>query len=226
MAKILVIDDDQAICEALKDALVTEGFECDFRLSGLEYRQAMADYRPDLLLLDYRLPGQTGEEVIRGLKSIEDFRSTPVIMLTGVDDEDQKVRLLELGADDYITKPYSSKELAARIRAVLRRSESTETDDSVLEASGIAIDTMTHRATVDGDELTLTLTEFRILTELVRSGGKVLSRDELRSTALGNLNVTDRTIDVHMAAVRKKLKTKSKHIQTVRGIGYRFTEPV
>ena len=85
---------------------------------------------------------------------------------------------------------------------------------------------MTHRATVDGDELTLTLTEFRILTELVRSGGKVLSRDELRSTALGNLNVTDRTIDVHMAAVRKKLKTKSKHIQTVRGIGYRFTEPV
>ncbi|MEO0336239.1 MAG: response regulator, partial [Pseudomonadota bacterium] len=103
MTKILVIDDDQAICEALKDALTSENFQCEYRLSGLEYRQAMLEHRPDLLLLDYRLPGQTGEEVIRGLKSIEDFRDTPVIMLTGVDDEEQKVRLLELGADDYIT---------------------------------------------------------------------------------------------------------------------------
>lgn len=225
MPKILIIDDDKAICEALKDALCAEGFECEFRLSGLDYRQAMLEHRPALLLLDYRLPGQTGEEVIRDLKAHEDLRETPVIMLTGVDDEEQKVLLLELGADDYITKPYSAKELAARIRAVLRRTESGRDDEAVVEASGIAIDTATHRATVDGDELSLTLTEFRILTELVRSGGKVLSRDELRSSALGNLNVTDRTIDVHMAAVRKKLKTKSKHIQTVRGIGYRFTKP-
>lgn len=226
MAKILIIDDDQAVCESLRDVLEAQNFQCEYSLTGENCKELLKQSAADLLLLDYRMPGQSGEEVIRGLNMQEPgAKRVPVIMLTGVDDEDQKVRLLELGADDYITKPYSAKELGARIKAVLRRSEKTVDTEATLLVDGISVDTMAHRASVDGIELSLTLTEFRILTELLRSAGKVLSRDELRVSALGNLNVSDRTIDVHMAAVRKKLKEKAKHIQTVRGIGYRFTQP-
>jgi len=223
MAKILIIDDDQAVCESLRDVLEAQDFQCEYSLTGENCDELLKQSGADLLLLDYRMPGQSGEEVIKSLGS-GDGNRVPVIMLTGVDDEDQKVRLLELGADDYVTKPYSAKELGARIKAVLRRSEVADTVPT-LEVDGISVDTMSHRAMINGVELSLTLTEFRILTELLKSAGKVLSRDELRVSALGNLNVTDRTIDVHMAAVRKKLKEKAKHIQTVRGIGYRFTEP-
>ncbi|MBK7843250.1 MAG: response regulator transcription factor [Bdellovibrionales bacterium] len=143
-------------------------------------------------------------------------------MLTGLDNENEKVEALELGADDYILKPFSSEELGARVRAVLRRVQ-TESGIDKLEDGDLKIDLQAYKVAAKGKEIYLTLTEFRILTELIKQKGKVLTRDRLRETALGNLNVTDRTIDVHMASLRKKLYEISPVIETVRGVGYRYS---
>ncbi|MEZ4873018.1 MAG: response regulator transcription factor [Bdellovibrionales bacterium] len=222
--KVLIVDDEQAVREYLSTVLEDEGFVVTAISSGETLFDTLKSFEPNILLMDYRMPGQSGVELVKSIRTYADYKSLPIIMVTGVAGEDEKVAALETGADDYLVKPFLPKELGARIRAVLRRvSTEPSADSSTLENKGLSVDLKSHSVKLDGEEIHLTLTEFRILSELLKQKGQVLSRDRLRETALGNLNVTDRTIDVHMASLRKKLGRCGDDIQTVRGVGYRLS---
>lgn len=226
VGRVLIVDDDGDVRDYLVGALSQQGFDAVSIDSGNNIVPVTRQLKPDLILLDHRMPGVTGSDVIRNVKSDPELYRIPIIMVTGVDTEEQKVEALELGADDYIVKPFLPRELSARIKAVLRRTMTQPQavqEFNTLESGELAVDLRSHKVTRSGEEVYLTLTEFRILSELLKRKGQVLSRDRLRETALGNLNVTDRTIDVHMASLRKKLDDEARHIQTVRGVGYRFS---
>jgi two-component system phosphate regulon response regulator PhoB len=232
--KVMVVEDESDIREILKNLLEEEGFQVVALDNGMNLLEELKSNRPDLLLLDQILPGKTGVEALREVRASQNFGRLPVIMVTGLSGEEDKVNALDIGADDYVTKPFYPKELAARIKALARRSDgvvpATETTSapkaagSKIVRDGLVIDFSAHRVTVEGNEVALTLTEFKILSELLKQAGQVLTREKLRERALGNLNVTDRTIDVHMASLRKKLGDLGDQIETVRGVGYRFTE--
>lgn len=221
--KVLVVEDEPEVRDYLVTLLTEQSFEVSGIATGEQVYSALKVSIPDLILMDYRLPGQSGVEIVRQLKENPQYLNIPIIMVTGVDGEEEKVAALELGADDYVVKPFLPKELGARIKAVLRRTQDSPVNEDTLESEGLRMNLTSHRVTLNEAELYLTLTEFRILSELIKQKGKVLSRDLLRQNALGNLNVTDRTIDVHMASLRKKLGDISQVIQTVRGVGYRFS---
>lgn len=221
LAKVLVVDDEKDVRDYLISVLSDERFEVRGVEDGDDIIAVLSSFAPNIILLDYSLPGKSGVEVISVVRENRSFADIPIIMVTGLDGEDEKVAALELGADDYVVKPFSPKELSARVRAVLRRVHSDEVER--LENGDLVVDLRSHKVLLSGSEVYLTLTEFRILTELLRQKGKVLTRDRLRETALGNLNVTDRTIDVHMASLRKKLAQYAPAIETVRGVGYRYS---
>ncbi len=233
--KVMVVEDESDIREILKNLLEEEGFQVVTLDNGMNLLEELNSNRPDLLLLDQILPGKTGVEAVREVRSSQTFGRLPIIMVTGLSGEEDKVHALDIGADDYVTKPFYPKELAARIKALARRSDGTSAVEAVptapaksaetkISRDGLLIDFSAHRVTIDGAEIALTLTEFKILSELLKQAGQVLTREKLRERALGNLNVTDRTIDVHMASLRKKLGTIGNQIETVRGVGYRFTD--
>jgi two-component system phosphate regulon response regulator PhoB len=226
--RVLVVDDEPDICELVKDLLGREGFKVESTLSSEGILKILENFKPDLVLVDFMLPGG-GLEMINLLRAHPTWKNLSIIVITGADAEIYKVEALDSGADDYVVKPFSAKELSARIRAVLRRSQAREKGDEVqtdgpevLKTEGLVMDLKSHRVLKDGTEVYLTLTEFRILSELLKRQGNVLSRDQLREKALGNFNVTDRTIDVHMASLRKKLDRYSNYIHTIRGVGYRY----
>ena len=229
--KVMVVEDESDIRDILKNLLEEEGFQVVTLDNGLNLMEEIRNNQPDLLLLDHILPGKTGVDAVREVRASESFGRLPIIMVTGLSGEDDKVHALDLGADDYVTKPFYPKELAARIKALARRTDIATTsvdrvptkDDRIVRDS-LVIDFSAHRVTVDAVDVALTLTEFKILGELLKQSGQVLTREKLRERALGNLNVTDRTIDVHMASLRKKLGTIGNQIETVRGVGYRFTD--
>lgn len=221
MSRVLVIDDEVDVCDYLSTVLRDEGFSVECVQEAEKVRDALERFRPEAMLVDFRLPGQSGLELIRALRREPQWRSLALIMVTGMGGESDKVAALDVGADDYVVKPFSAKELAARIRAVLRRRREFFEAEKI-EVGGLTIDLKAHKVFQNAEEVHLTLTEFRILAELVRNQGRVLSRDRLRETALESLAVTDRTIDVHMASLRKKLPAYSNSIQTVRGVGYRY----
>lgn len=232
--KVMVVEDESDIREILKNLLEEEGFQVVALDNGLNLMEEIQSNRPDLLLLDQILPGKTGVEAVREVRASQNFGRLPIIMVTGLSGEDDKVNALDLGADDYVTKPFYPKELAARIKALARRTDlavvgESKADvqmpsgpDTRIQHDNVFIDFSAHKVTVDGAEIALTLTEFKILGELLKRTGRVLTREKLRERALGNLNVTDRTIDVHMASLRKKLGAVGNQIETVRGVGYRF----
>jgi two-component system phosphate regulon response regulator PhoB len=236
--KVMVVEDEHDIRDILKNLLEEEGFEVVALENGLRIMEELRAHTPDLLLLDQMLPGKTGVEAVREVRASEQFANLPIILVTGLSGEDDKVNALDLGADDYVTKPFYPKELAARIKALARRSDRsvgvTPGAPQTVAAPGgpqdkisrgpVNIDFSAHRVTVDNQEILLTLTEFKILGELLKQSGQVLTREKLRERALGNLNVTDRTIDVHMASLRKKLGGIGHQIETVRGVGYRFSD--
>ena len=234
--KVMVVEDEHDIRDILKNLLEEEGFEVVALENGLRIMEELGAHSPDLLLLDQMLPGKTGVEAVREVRSSEQFANHPIIMVTGLSGEDDKVNALDLGADDYVTKPFYPKELAARIKALARRSDRSVVPTPGVQAPAVGgaqdkisrgpvnIDFSAHRVTVDNQEILLTLTEFKILGELLKQSGQVLTREKLRERALGNLNVTDRTIDVHMASLRKKLGIIGHQIETVRGVGYRFSD--
>jgi two-component system phosphate regulon response regulator PhoB len=229
--RVMVVEDESDIREILKSLLEDEGFDVVALENGMNLLNEMAAFQPDLLLLDQILPGKTGVEAVREVRGSEQFSRVPIIMVTGLSGEEDKVNALDLGADDYVTKPFYPKELAARIKALARRSDfasgkiaPNEEDVERINRDNIVIDFSAHRVTIDDIEIQLTLTEFKILGELLRQSGQVLTREKLRERALGNLNVTDRTIDVHMASLRKKLGLVGNQIETVRGVGYRFSD--
>ena len=222
--KVMIVEDENDIRDILRSLLEDEGFQVVAFDNGVNILEDLKTHQPDLLLLDQILPGKNGVSVVREVRANEQFANLPIIMVTGLSGEEDKVAALDLGADDYVTKPFYPKELAARIKALARRSDLTEVErvNEKIVRDNVVVDFSAHRVTVDGAEVGLTLTEFKILSELLKQSGQVLTRERLRERALGNLNVTDRTIDVHMASLRKKLGVVGDQIETVRGVGYRF----
>jgi two-component system phosphate regulon response regulator PhoB len=178
---------------------------------------------PDLVLLDLMIPGLDGFEVCKELKRSPETRNIPVIMLTARGEEVDRIVGLELGADDYVVKPFSPRELMLRVRAVLRRSSAEPLEGSVWQSEGLRLDLEAHKVTVDGAEVTLTSTEFKLLAELIRHRGKVQTRDQLLDKVWGyQFAGYGRTVDTHVRRLRQKLGGYSRWVETVRGVGYRF----
>ena len=223
MTRVLVIEDEDSYREALVYMLGKEGFdvgEAPDGVSGLaEYDRAGAD----LVLLDLMMPGLPGTEVCRQLRQ---RGPVPVIMVTARDSEIDKVVGLELGADDYVTKPFSHRELVARIRAVLRRGQDVELLPDVVEAGGVRMDVERHEVSVDGERVRLALKEFELLEMLLRNAGRVMTRGQLIDRIWGADYVGDtKTLDVHVKRLRTKLEAdpgNPRHLLTVRGLGYKF----
>ena len=224
-ANILVVEDEPAIQELLALNLVQAGHNPIRALSVEQGQKLMRETLPDLILLDWMLPGMSGIEFARRLKSEELTKAIPIIMLTARGEELDKVRGLEVGADDYVTKPFSPRELNARIKAVLRRRAPQMTDDPI-EIGGLRLDPATHRVIGNGDVLDLGPTEFRLLHYLMSNPERVHSRSQVLDRVWGDrVFVEDRTVDVHIRRLRLAL-AQSGHedlIQTVRGVGYRFS---
>lgn len=221
--KVLVVEDDREILELLMNHFRTNGVEAVGLESGRDVLVHVENFKPHVMLLDQMMPGKTGKEVVYEVRTNARFSDLPIMMVTGVLGEEQKLEALEQGADDYLTKPFSMKELIARIKALVRRAQSAhKAQQKNISLKDLSIDLGAHKVALRGSEVQLTLTEFKILCELIRQSGQVLTRDRLREKALGNLNVTDRTIDVHMASLRKKLSDMGDSIETVRGVGYRL----
>ena len=222
-AKILVVDDEPDALELVRFNLKQAGFEVCTAADGEEALKQARLALPDVILLDIMLPEVDGLEVCKILRRDSATAAIPIIMLTAKAAEIDRVLGLELGADDYVTKPFSMSVLAARVGAVLRRSTAAPAREDLLQAGPISIDTSRHSVQVDGQEVTLTQTEFRLLMALAAARGKVLSRNQLVDQALGmDAIVTDRTIDVHLTSLRRKLGPARESIKTVRGIGYRL----
>jgi len=219
--RILLIDDDGELCSLLEKFLRREGFDVDCEQEGNQGLQKALDGGVDLIILDVMLPGMDGFEILRRLRP---QTRTPVIMLTARGEDVDRIVGLELGADDYLPKPFNPRELAARIRAVLRRYETRPQEPSArLEVSGVAIDPGAREAFSNGKRVELTTFEFDILEMLMRSAGRVLSRDALME-CFYNRKATpfDRSIDMHISHLRKKLERGDALIKTIRGVGYQF----
>jgi two-component system response regulator RegX3 len=225
MTRILVVEDEQSFSDPLSYTLRKEGYEVAVAETGTEALRIFGAHGVDLVLLDLMLPGLSGTEVCREIRRTS---SVPVIMLTAKDDEFDKVLGLELGADDYVTKPYSSRELLARIKAVLRRRQDTAEDeeDATLRVGGIEMDVDRHVVSVRGEQVTLPLKEFELLELLLRNADRVLTRGQLIDRIWGADYVGDtKTLDVHVKRLRAKVEEDPKnpvHLVTVRGLGYKF----
>ncbi|MBW1927096.1 MAG: response regulator [Deltaproteobacteria bacterium] len=224
--KILVVDDEEDILELLKFNLSREGYQVLCAVSGEQALRLVRSENPDLIMLDLMLPGIDGLEVTRRLKNDPDTKNLPIVMLTAKGEEADIVTGLELGADDYITKPFSPRILIARIRAVLRRRIKGQTEEtSVLRIHDLEIDPGRHEVLVNEKPVQLTFTEFGILNYLARRPGWVFTRFQIVEAVRGeDYPVTDRSVDVQIVGLRKKLGPAGKYIETVRGVGYRFKE--
>ena len=222
---ILIIEDEPAIREMVCFALERAGFDCVQANDAEEGQAAIADRAPDLILLDWMLPGMSGVDLARRLKREELTRNIPIIMLTARGEEADRIRGLDVGADDYVVKPFSPRELVARINAVLRR-VSPETPEPVLEMDGLVLDSVGHWVSAKGQRLEMGPTEFRLLHFFMTHPDRVYSREQLLDRVWGrNVYVEERTVDVHIRRLRKAIEAHGhdKLIQTVRGAGYRFS---
>jgi two-component system phosphate regulon response regulator PhoB len=227
MAKktILVIDDEKDLIELVRYNLEREGFEVRGALDGETGLAKAMQELPDVVLVDLMLPGIDGLEVCRLLRAESRTAGIPLIMLTAKAAESDRVVGLELGADDYVTKPFSPRELTARVRALLRRTSPRREPPATIRRGDLAIDLGRREVTCGDTAVMLTATEFRLLHFLASHPGRVFSRNELIDNALGqDVEVLDRTVDVHIMALRKKLGERGDWIETVRGFGYRFRE--
>jgi DNA-binding response OmpR family regulator len=220
---ILVIDDEKDLIELVRYNLEKEGYDVIAAGDGPSGLEVIRKHHPDLVVLDLMMPGMDGLSVCQQLRSDARVGRVPIIMLTAKATEADRIVGLELGADDYITKPFSPREVVARVKAVLRRSNSQAAIPEIIRSGDLVIDLNGHEVTFRGQRIGLTATEFRILEFLAGRPGRVFSRDEIIDAALGNdAAVFDRTIDVHMTAIRRKLGAGGERIETVRGFGYKF----
>ncbi|MFH1932908.1 MAG: response regulator transcription factor [Pseudomonadota bacterium] len=224
--KILIVDDEEDILELLRFNLLREGYNVSCAASGEEALRLAQSEIPDLLVLDLMLPGIDGLEVTKILKSDSRTKDIPIVMLTAKGEEADIVTGLELGADDYITKPFSPRVLVARVRAVLRRKVKEYKEETpVLRIHDIVIHPGRHEVLINGKPVQLTLTEFGILEYLARRPGWVFTRNQIVDAVKGeDYYVTDRSVDVQIVGLRKKLGAAGTYIETVRGVGYRFKE--
>ncbi len=224
--KVLVVDDEEDILELLKFNLSREGYQVPCAASGEQAFRLVRSESPDLIVLDLMLPGIDGLEVTRCLKNDPDTKNIPIVMLTAKGEEADIVTGLELGADDYITKPFSPRIVLARVRAVLRRKIKGQLEEtSVLRIHDLEIDPGRHEVLVNGKPVQLTFTEFGILNYMARRPGWVFTRFQIVEAVRGEDHpVTDRSVDVQIVGLRKKLGPAGKYVETVRGVGYRFKE--
>lgn len=227
MPKIMVVEDEPAIVDALEYGLAAEGFDVVAATDGARSLELFDRERPDLVLLDVMLPGMSGTEVCKQLRATT---AVPIIMLTAKDSEIDKVVGLELGADDYMTKPFSMRELAARVRAVLRRGGDWDIPDmgAPLEVRGVRIDPERHEVNVRGEQVELPPKEFALLELLVRNAGRVMTRDLIIDRIWGADYVGDtKTLDVHIKRIRGRIEADPRTpdlIVTIRGVGYKFSD--
>ncbi len=227
MKKVLVIEDERDLAELLAYNLEKEGYTPLTASAGIEGLEIARRELPDLILLDLMLPGMMGAEGCSSLRQSEKTRSIPVLMLTARGDEIDRVVGFEVGADDYIVKPFSMRELMLRIRAILRRSGSdgTPAAERQIKAGGILIDCSSHKVTVSGQEIELTSTEYKLLLYLAEHNGRVMPRELLLQDVWGYNFVGDtRTVDTHVTRLRNKLGEAGEMIKTVRGFGYKIEE--
>ncbi len=223
---ILTIEDETPIREMISFTLQRNGFQTVEAADGQEALIKLSEHRPDLILLDWMLPDTSGIDLVRRFKKDDNSNDIPIIMLTARAEEDDKVKGFDVGADDYITKPFSPRELSARIKAVLRRSSPSHGQAS-LKADTLEIDLQSHRVSAEGESVDLGPTEFRLLQFFMSHKDRVYSRGQLLDQVWGNnVYVEERTVDVHIRRLRKALEAKGhdRYIQTVRGAGYRFSE--
>lgn len=226
---ILVIEDEPDINKTISYNLLTEGFEPISVYNLLEADDWIQSNSPDLILLDLMLPDGSGLDFCKRIKSNNKFNNIPIIILTAKDDEVDKVVGFELGADDYVTKPFSVRELILRIKAILKRktitshSENVDSNESK-EFGKLKIDADSHEVFIDNNEIILTALEFKLLKHLVDRRGRVQTRDQLLSDVWGySAQITTRTVDTHVKRLREKLGIMGKHVETIRGVGYRFS---
>ena len=226
--RLLVVEDESDIAELLTRVFSREGFQVGVARDGVSALDAVRREPPDLVVLDWMLPELSGIEVLKELRARPETRQVPVILLTARREEIDRVLGLELGADDYVTKPFSSRELVLRIRGLLKRGErAVDPNEGALKLGPIEIHPADHRAIVGGRPLSLTLTEFRLLEDLVRARGRVRTRETLLSEVWGyDSEVLSRTVDTHVRRLRSKLREASDWLVTVRGVGYRIQDPV
>ena len=225
--KVLIVDDEEAIREMISVALELAGFQWIEAENAQVAHSRIVDERPDLILLDWMLPGVSGIELARRLKRDEATGEIPIIMLTAKSEEDNKIQGLDAGADDYITKPFSTRELISRINAVLRRAQGDRTKSILV--NGLALDPVSHRITADERPVEMGPTEYRLLEFFMTHQDRAYSRAQLLDQVWGgNVYVEDRTVDVHIRRLRKALAPyKYPHlVQTVRGTGYRFSTKI
>ena len=227
--RILVVEDEPDIAALLAYQLTREGYRVETAGNGADALTAVHREIPDLVVLDRMLPGLSGDEVLRTIKREPETRTVPVLVLTARREQEERIEGLELGADDYLVKPFSPRELVLRVRAILRRSlEAPVTSGGrVLQVGAIRMDLDAHRATLDGEELHLTPTEFRLLQALLERKGRTQSRNRLLQKAWDvepdvSNRLQTRTVDMHVRRLRAKLGSEGERIETVRGFGYRF----
>jgi two-component system phosphate regulon response regulator PhoB len=219
---VLVVEDETDVVDLVRYNLKRAGFKVLVANTGDAGLKAVRANRPDVVVLDLMLPGMTGIEVCKALKQDKETAHIPVVMLTAKDEEKDRVKGLETGADDYIGKPFSPRELVLRVQAVLRRLR-TATTSALVELDGIVLDKSNLQAKVDGDRLDLTTTEFKLLIALIDNRGRTLSRDVLLRDVWGYApGVDTRTVDTHMRRLREKLGPYAPRLETIRGEGYRF----
>jgi DNA-binding response OmpR family regulator len=223
---ILIIDDERDLVEMVRYNLAEkEGYDVISAGDGQTGLEIAQRHKVDLIVLDLMMPGIDGLEVCRRLRSDPRTGRIPIIMLTAKATEADRIVGLELGADDYVTKPFSPRELLARVKAILRRTTTQAEPQQILRHGDLSIDLTRHEVTVGGKPVALTATEFRILHFLASKPGRVLSRDDIIDAALGrDANVFDRTIDVHITAIRRKLGPAADRVETIRGFGYKFRD--
>ncbi len=224
--KILVVDDEPDLLELIEYNIAQCGHEVITATDGARALELAKSRIPDMVILDVMMPRLTGYEVAKRMRSQSETARIPILMLTAKGEEAHELEGLGAGADDYLTKPFSMKILLARIDALARRSNPQTGDMSTITLGPVTIDLTKHIALVENEPISLTITEFRLLSALISSPGQVLSRPALISAAIGpGVAVTERTIDVHITAVRRKLNAHSKMIRTVRSVGYRADAP-
>ncbi|WP_146395955.1 response regulator [Pseudobythopirellula maris] len=225
--RILIIEDDRSLADVLDYNLTQDGYETSVASDGQDGLTQAKLHGPDLVLLDLMLPVIDGLEICRRLRADPVTRGSLVLMLTAKAEETDQVAGFSVGADDYVTKPFSVKVLLERVRALLRRKRGARDDGDTLVSQGIMLDRERHRVTAGDSVLDLTPSEFGLLEALIRQPGRVFSRSELIDAALGgDALVLERTIDVHVRALRKKMAGHAHLVETVRGLGYRFRDPV
>lgn len=224
--KIVIVEDEPDILEALEYNLARENFDVISATNGIDGLQLIQQHKPNLALLDLMLPGIDGLEICRQVRANSDIAQTPIIMLTAKSEESDIVLGLGIGADDYISKPFSPRELIARIKAMLRRDQSNVAPQkNSITINGLTINSHKFKVTFNGEKIKLTATEFRLLEYLAKHPGQVFSREQIMNNAYGSdVVVVDRNIDVHVRSIRKKIGEEHQFIETIRGVGYSFID--